>query len=186
MRRVDPAGPGFRGKRLRRLILGLAPLALSLGLALPLAAQIPEVTADIEALGGSLGYAHPVTDVVYLGLEAGAGMPLFGATLDPDGGDFKEYLHFATFVRLRPSGWLDLDMGVRASAASLWECTASDCLPAPFFGGYLQPMVGGERWKVGARLSGGWIDEPTPGEIDDHDSFVLAVDPLIVRYFIRW
>jgi hypothetical protein len=150
----------------------------------PLWGQGRELTVEASVLRGAVGYAWQTAPRLLWGIEAGFGFPQIDQTLtpvDPDDGDpdFEEYLHAALFTRLRPSPRFEIDAGVRGSLGDLWSCTASDCWPAPFGGAYIQPMVGGTRFKVGVRLTAGWIGE-TEGS-SDSSTFLVALAPLIVR-----
>ncbi len=125
------------------------------------------------------------------GAEAGFGFPQIDLTLTPKNRDaqgdpdFEEYLHAALFTRLRPSPYVEVDLGLRGSVADLWPCTASDCWPALFGGAYVQPMFGGTRFKVGARIATGWIRESMEGELDS-STFVVGLAPLLVRLTVPW
>lgn len=159
--------------------------ALGLLAAAPAAAQRHEVTLEASVIRGAVGYARQVAPRVLVGGEAGFGFPQIDRTLSPevdDSGnpDFEEYLHLAGFVRLVLSGSVELDAGLRGSVASLWDCTASDCWPALFGGGYLQPMVGWRRIKVGVRLSAGWIAETREGTPAGSTS-LIGFTPFLLR-----
>jgi len=168
---------------IRRTVACLALLLL----AQPLAAQRNELTFELSVLHGAVGYAHRVAPRALLGLEAGFGFPQLDRTLDPgaETADFQEYLHLAGFARFQPSAAVDIDAGLRASVADLWDCTASDCWPALFAGAYLQPMVGGRRLKLGLRLVAGVIGEGQEGS-SASNSFLLALNPLILRATVPW
>jgi hypothetical protein len=81
-------------------------------------------------------------------------------------------------MRQRVHTRISYDIGVRASIADLWGCTVSDCWPAPFVGGYVQPMFGGRRFSIGPRIVAGWINE---AEHRGGSSFTTALAPLNVR-----
>jgi hypothetical protein len=130
------------------------------------------------------GYARQVREDVYLGGELVFGGPALSVTLDPSErspGDpeFGELIHLAFFTRLVPSERAEVDLGVRGSIADLWPCPASDCLPQPFFGVYVQPMVGWHRFKVGMRLMAGRIGETRQSNAGH--TAVLALVPFVAR-----
>jgi hypothetical protein len=163
--------------------------------ATPLAAQRNEATIEATFTRGAAGYArHAATNVLF-GIEIGFGFPQIDRTLspeqDPETGspDFEEYLHVAPFLRLKSGQHFEIDAGLRASIADLWECDASDCLPALFGGAYVQPMVGWRRIKVGARLTAGVIAEGKPDSRLNQGSErtgVLALSPFLVRATFPW
>lgn len=130
------------------------------------------------------GYAHQVRENVYLGGELVFGGPLLSVTLHPSESspgdpEFGEFVHLAFFTRLVRSERAEVDLGVRGSVANLWPCPASDCLPQPFFGVYVQPMVGWRRFKVGMRLVAGSIGE-TRSDNAGHTG-VFALVPFVAR-----
>ena len=159
--------------------------AMLMAWAAPLWGQGREVTVEASVFRGAVGYGWQTSPRLLWGIEAGFGFPQIDQTLTPgdpdDDGDpdFEEYLHAALFARLRPSPRFEVDAGVRGSFGDLWSCTASDCWPAPFGGTYVQPMIGGTRFKVGARLTAGWIGETE--DRPDSSTFLIGVTPLIVR-----
>jgi hypothetical protein len=159
------------------------------GPAFPAHAQPNEVTIEASVLRGTVGYAWRTSPRTLLGIDVGFGFPQIDQTLEPtdadDDGDpdFEEYLHIALFARLKPSRLLEIDAGLRGSVADLWACTASDCWPALFGGAYLQPVVGVSRFKVGARLTAGWIAESME-DSPDTSTFLIGVAPLLVRLTI--
>jgi hypothetical protein len=130
------------------------------------------------------GYARQVRQDVYLGGELVFGGPVLSVTLHPSESapgdpEFDEFIHLAFFTRLVPSERAEVDLGVRASLANLWPCPASDCLPQPFFGVYVQPMVGWRRFKVGTRFLAGRIGE-TRQDNAGHTG-VFALVPFVAR-----
>lgn len=145
-----------------------------------------DITIEASILRGALGYARAVGGSALIGVEAGFGFPQIDRTLVPEKSeqtgepDFEEYLHAAVFVRHAPSPRYELDAGLRASISDLWSCSASDCWPAPFAGAYIQPMVGWQRVKLGARLTAGWISESKEGG-SQSTTFTAALNPLVVR-----
>lgn len=172
---------------MRRILL-VPLLVLS---AAPTAAQRHSATIEGSFVRGAAGYARQVGERVHIGVELGFGFPQLDRTLAPAQDstgepDFAEYLHLALFVRLPASEHLELDAGVRGSIAELWPCGASDCWPAPFVGGYVQPMVGWRQFKIGSRLTAGWIDDREPGTPDGGGSGVLSLSPLLARVTFRW
>jgi hypothetical protein len=161
------------------------------GWAAPAQAQGNEVTIEASVLRGAIGYARRASPTTLLGVEVGFGFPQIDQTLtpteeDPEGEpEFEEYLHLALLARFRPTARFEVDAGVRGSVADLWACTASDCWPALFGGAYIQPMFGGSRFKVGARVMAGWIAESMEGGPDE-STFVIGLAPLLVRLTIPW
>lgn len=149
-----------------------------------------EFTLDVTPIRGTVGYARALSPTRLAGLEVGFGAPQVDRTLNPGDGpdprttqddpDFEEYLHLAAFLRMRPRSAFEVDTGLRVGVADLWECTASDCWPALWAGAYLQPMVGGRRWKVGTRLMAGWVGDSREGG-SDSSTFTVALSPLVVR-----
>lgn len=149
-----------------------------------------EFTFDVTPIRGTVGYARALSPTRLAGLEVGFGAPQVDRTLHPGDGprpdtteddpDFEELLHLAAFLRMRPHRAFEVDTGIRAGVADLWECRVSDCWPDLWAGAYLQPMVGGPRWKVGARLVAGWIGESLE-EGGDGSTFTVALSPLVVR-----
>lgn len=154
-------------------------------------AQSRELTVEARLLGGAVGYARSVAERTLLGVELGAGLPKLDLTVHPGSDsapgnvEFEEYLHLAVFFRLRPSPRTDVDAGVRAGVADLYECTASDCWPASSVGAYVQPMWGGGRFKVGARVVAALVGESPEGE-PESSTFALGISPLLVRLSIPW
>lgn len=185
----DPIPEG--GIHMRKAVLLSLAVMGTTWPALPARAQNREVTLEASVLRGALGYARHVSPTTLLGVELGLGFPQFDRTLEPPGDeatgtpDFEEFLHLAALVRVRPASSLEIDTGLRASIADLWECTASDCWPAVFGGAYVQPMVGGRRLKVGARVTAGWIAEGMEGG-PDSSTFVVGLNPFIVRLTLPW
>jgi hypothetical protein len=153
------------------------------------AAARSEVTVDASVFGGAAGYARRLTADLLLGAEFGLALPQLGVTLLPSDSrgraGFEEYLHLALFARFQPLPRGDLDAGVRGGVADLYECTASDCWPASFVGAYLQPMLGGRRLKVGARVVAGYIGESMEGG-PESTSFTFAIVPLLLRVTVPW
>ena len=153
-----------------------------------------EVTLDAGIFNGSIGYARHTSDRVLLGLELGFGFPQIDRTLEPPTDDatgepqFEEYLHVALFARWKVSPGFELDTGLRGSIGDLWPCGASDCWPSLFGGGYVQPLVGWKRFKVGARLVAGVSgDDRFLGRDGvDERTFVVALSPFMARYTIPW
>lgn len=153
-----------------------------------------EFTIEASPFRGSVGWARAVAPGRLLGLELGVGVPQVDRTLHPGKGRrsdttvddpaFEELLHLGAFLRLRPHSRMEVDAGLRVGLADLWECTASDCWPAGWAGGYLQPMVGGDRWKVGTRLVAGRVGEAEEGG-PDSATFAVALTPLVVRLTLR-
>jgi hypothetical protein len=149
-----------------------------------------EFTFDVTPIRGTMGYARALSPTRLAGLEVGFGAPQVDRTLHPPDGpdpetttddpDFEEFLHLGAFLRVRPRSAFEVDTGLRVGVADLWECTASDCWPSLFAGAYLQPMLGGQRWKVGARLVAGWIGESREGG-QDSSTFTVALSPLVLR-----
>ena len=168
------------------------PLALSFLLSASpgLAQRSNQLTVEASVFRGALGYARQVAPALHAGVELGFGFPQIDRTLHPDSvGDlepeFEEYLHVALLLRARPSSHFEVDLGVRGSVADVWPCRVSDCWPAGFLGGYVQPMVGWRRFKVGTRLLAGWIAEHPP-ERESGSTRVLALNPLIARLTLDW
>lgn len=157
----------------------------------PAAAQGHEITLEASILGGAAGYARSVTEQALIGLQLGAGLPQVDLTLHPGSEtgtgsvDLEEYLYLAAFVRLELNGRTDLDLGIRGGVADLYECTNNDCWPASFVGAYLQPMWGGARWKVGARLVAVLVGESPEGG-PESSTFALGVSPVLVRLSVPW
>jgi hypothetical protein len=169
----------------------LVGMMIGAALAAPAHAQQNEVTIEASVIRGAVGYARRVSPTTLVGVEAGFGFPQIDRTLtptndDPEGEpDFEEYLHAAVFVRVKPTHRFEVDAGLRGSVADLWACTASDCWPAVFGGAYVQPMIGGSRIKVGARLTAGWIaDSEERGP--DSSTFVVGLNPFILRLTLPW
>jgi hypothetical protein len=171
------------------MFAGAALLLLALaGWSFPAEAQERQRDFTLEAspVGGALGYARGNAGDRLLGVELGFRAPQFDHTFtpatDPSTGspDFVEILHLAFFVRSRRSERFEVDAGVRGSVATLWDCTASDCWPALFGGAYVQPMVGWERVKVGARLAAGWIREVPEGQ-PEGSTWTVWMTPFLVR-----
>lgn len=146
-------------------------------------ADVREVWVGGMVPGIEGGYAWGVSPGTLVGVQAGV-LPQTGLTLvpDPDGPgqpDLDEVVHAAVFVRLRPADRWEVDVGVRGGLADVWPCPASDCYPALFGGGYVQAMAGWERFKLGPRLSAGWVGETR--ESSDGETFFLALYPLVAR-----
>lgn len=172
-------------------------LASALALALahtPVFAQRNEVTLEAAVVRGALGYARHTSARLLLGVEVGFGFPQIDITLAPEGdsiaGDpeFEEYLHVAVFARWKLDRRFEIDTGLRGSVADMWECFASDCWPSLFGGAYVQPMFGGSRFKVGARLTAGVIGEKKATGLGNYDenSWLVAVSPLLARVTFPW
>lgn len=146
-----------------------------------------QFTLEASVFRGTVGYARAFAPAVHVGGEVGFGFPQIDYTLspsrDPLTGDpsFEEYLHVALFVRQRLHARIWYDIGVRASMVDLWSCTVSDCWPAPFLGGYVQPMFGGRRLSIGPRIVAGWTAE---AEHRGGSTFTIAVAPLNVRLML--
>jgi hypothetical protein len=168
----------------------LAMLLLAVA-APPATAQRHEATLEGSVFRGAIGYARQVAPRSLLGAEVGFGFPQIDRTLTPatnpetGGPKFEEFLHVAAFLRHQPTTSFEVDTGLRASMADLWTCTVSDCWPAPFAGAYVQPMVGGWRIKVGARLTAGWIGESAEGG-PRSGTFTAGLTPFIIRATLPW
>jgi len=163
------------------VLFGLLAAAVLLAPSLVHAQERHQFTLEASVFRGTLGYARAVSPAVHVGGEVGFGFPQIDYTLSPAGGgdpSFEEYLHVALFVRQRLHTRVSYDVGVRAAMADLWSCTVSDCLPAPFLGGYVQPMFGGRRFSIGPRIVAGWTAE---AEDRGNSTFTIAVAPLNVR-----
>jgi hypothetical protein len=168
-----------------------AVAVLFLGLASPIRAQRHQLTVEGSVFRGAVGYARHVSARSLLGVEAGFGFPQIDRTLEPPRDEatgepgFEEYLHVAAFLRHAPGEHFEVDAGARAALADLWSCRASDCWPVPFGGGYLQPMAGWRNVKLGVRLVAGWAGEGEDAGPNEN-TFVVALNPLIVRATFRW
>lgn len=144
---------------LRRLLLLAVCLAPAL---LPAAAPAQRNQLGLEAnpFHGTLSYARQTAPGWHVGVQVGFGFPQVDRTLAPEEGDFFDLLHLGPFVRVEPSDHLAMDLGLRVGAGDLRECEASDCWPGLYTGASAAVMVGWRRFKVGPRLTAGWIDEP--------------------------
>lgn len=152
----------------------------------PVSAQRNEMTLEASVFSGTFGYAWSSTPRVLVGIEAGFGIPQMNLTLhlqqNPVAGrpDFGELLHIGMLLRTKLSDRLEIDAGARGAVADLWSCQASDCWPELFYGGYVQPMIGWHRIKLGARLTAGWVTEGEDGTSQGR-TFAVGLAPLLVR-----
>jgi hypothetical protein len=156
--------------------------------AAPVLGQQRQFTVEGSFVRGALAYAREVRPRLLAGVEVGFGLPELDRTFVPEqdslgGPDFDEYLHVSTLLRMTPATHLDVDTGLRFSLVELYGC--SGCLPEPFAGAYLQPMVGWRRLKFGARLTAGWVFQSGPGQ-PDGSTAVVGLNPFIVRYTFAW
>jgi hypothetical protein len=152
----------------------------------PVSAQRSETTIEASLFSGTLGHAWHTAPRVLVGFEAGFGLPQMNLTFHPARNpvagkpNFGEILHVGTFVRTKLSERFEIDAGVRGAAAGLWRCQVSDCWPELFYGGYVQPMIGWRRIKLGSRLTAGWITAGEDGTSEGR-TFIVSLTPLLVR-----
>lgn len=147
-------------ERLRRRLTRTAPLVVAAILltAPPLHAQrTSEFTLDLRPFGGAVGWAQRVTDGVFLGVSAGGGVDALDRTFAPDPSAeayraFEQIVHLNAFLRQKPAGWVDVDLGLRLGIGGVRECTSSDCWPGAFVGMTAGAFFGSERVKVGPRV----------------------------------
>lgn len=149
-----------------------------------------EVTLDAQVFGGAVGYARRVSPTSMLGAEFGIALPQVVFTLQPATGadgspELEEFLHLALFARMAPTDRLSLDVGVRGGVADLWGCTVSDCWPASMIGAYVQPMLGGRRFRIGTRLTAALVGESREGG-PDSSTFAVAITPVLFRLVVPW
>jgi hypothetical protein len=172
---------------------GIIILLLMLALPASLPAQ-NEITLDAGIFNGSVGYARHTSERVLLGVEIGFGFPQIDQTLEPPTDEetgtpqFEEYLHVGLFARWKVSRGFELDAGIRGSVTDLWPCGASDCWPALFAGGYVQPLIGWKRFKLGARLVAGISGDDrfaAPDQLEER-TWVVSLSPFMARYTIPW
>lgn len=79
------------------------------------------------------------------------------------------------FTRLQPPGRWQYDLGVKAAIDIHSAQVASESEVGGFFGGYIAPMWGGRRFRVGPRLQAGlYWSSPVP-------TFGIFVTPLTAR-----
>jgi len=181
--------PGCANRRQRHAGSGLAATLVALSaLAAPAAGQT-EVAVDMGILDAAASAARPLSGGMLLGIEFGLGVPQLDRTLYPrqdstGGPDYEEFIHVAAFMRAKPGRWLDVDFGIRAALSRLWSC-GGDCLPAPAFALYLQPMVGSDRFKVGPRVQAGWVADPEP-MTDRRGNAFVSLTPLSARITLRF
>jgi len=137
-----------------------ASLALVAGILFhgPVAAQrSSELAIDLRPFGGSVSYAQALNPGLFLGLALGAGMDRLDRTIAPDPATeefhaFEQLAYVSAFMRQKPSGRFDLDLGLRLGVGGVRECGASDCWPGSFVGLYGSAFWGSRRLKVGPRV----------------------------------
>lgn len=149
-----------------RLALALLPIAPA-----ALHAQRPsrEITLDVSALGGSVGYAVPSGPGRLVGVQVGIGGDFLNRTFvggrhfKDDGGDnMFELAHLAVFHRSRPGARFSLDLGVRVGTFIHGTDGDDDVSLAGFAGAYAMPMFGiggGQRFSIGPRIFAGVLTE---------------------------
>jgi hypothetical protein len=169
-----------------KAVLSVVALALATVFATPAQAQRNEFTLEASPIRGALAFARHQSPTTLLGIELGIGVPQFDITIQPPhdsetgSPNFEELLNLAAFVRFKPSRNFEVDTGLRGSIAGLWTCTVGDCWPALYGGAYVQPMAGWQRFKVGTRLTAGWIGEVEEGTTGSN-TFLVGLSPFILR-----
>ena len=124
--------------------------------ALPCSAQVRTFAIDVRPIGGLISLGWRAAPQKYIGIGLGAGTDEFGYTLRPrddqDFHDLEQLLYLDLFFRYKPQARFDIDVGLRGGVGEVRACSASDCLPGVFAGGYVGVFAGSARWKLGTRI----------------------------------
>ena len=132
---------------------------------------------DASLFAGGLSYARITRSGNVIGVGAGMGVEFNFRLVRGERGGKKstEVAHIEMFTRLAPPGRWQYDLGLKAAVDIHSAQVASEAEPGGFFGGYVAPMWGGRRFRIGPRLQAGayWTSSvPTVG---------VFVTPIMVR-----
>jgi hypothetical protein len=166
-------------RALNVIVLGL--LLVSSDFARPLAAQEPaprkQITLDASFFAGGLSYARMTSSDKLVGVGAGLGYEFnIRLVLGESGGKKStEVAHVEVFTRRQPPGRWQYDLGIKVAADLHSAQVASEAEVGGFLGGYIAPMWGGHRFRVGPRLQAGlYWSSPGP-------TFGMFITPLTAR-----
>ncbi len=133
-------------------------------------------------LAGGLSYARMTSSDKLVGVGIGVGYE-FNIRLvydEPWGKKSTEVAHVELFERLETPGRWQYDLGVKAAVDIHTAQVASEATVGGFLGGYIAPMWGGRRFRVGPRLQAGtYWSSPRP-------SFGISVTPLTARFLFKF
>jgi hypothetical protein len=116
-----------------------------------------QFTLDASVLAGGLSYARATSTEKFVGVGAGLGYEFNIRMVVGEKGGKKsaEVAHVEIFRRLAPSGRWQYDFGVRIAADGHTADVQSEAEFGVFLGGYVAPMWGWRRFRVGPRIQAG-------------------------------
>jgi len=154
-----------------------------------LAAQEParrnQLTIDASILAGGLSYARMTSPDRLVGAGAGVGTEFYVRMVRGEkwGQSSAELVHVETFARLETPGRWHYDLGLKVAAdihsQAVHGGSASEQEFGGFLGGYIAPMWGWRRFRVGPRVQAGVYWSP-------HPSFGIGVEPLTARFLFNF
>lgn len=144
-----------------------------------LAAQRRQVFLEFNPVHGTIGYGWALSPTRFAGVEVGFGFPQLDRTLVPSDESFLDIAHVGAFLRVNPSSSVTLDGRFQLGLAELEGC--SGCLPGVFTGVSGGAFFGGDRFKVGPRLTAGAMKES-----GDPAEFVLNLTPVAALFTYSW
>ena len=103
-----------------------------------------------------------------------------------------ELVHVDVFARLEPPGRWQYDFGVKAAAdihsQAVHGQSGSEQDFGGFLGGYIAPMWGWRRLRVGPRLQAGvyWAPDPSSRDGATTHRFGIGVTPLTARLLFKF
>lgn len=144
------------------------------------AAQERQFSLEANPVHGTAGYGWYRSDTRIYGVEIAFGFPQLDRKLSPDDDEsFVDFVHIGAFLRGQPARAFTLDAKVKVGLAELRGC--SGCFPGLFTAVSGGAFVGGRRFKVGSRLTAGYINE-----LDIPAEFVLNLTPFAVMFTHDW
>lgn len=142
-------------------------------------AQDRLLSVEFTPIHGTLGYGWSTGGGRHMGVDLGFGVPQLDRTLSPSDESLVDFFHLGLFLRSPPPASVGLDGRVQLGFASLDGC--SGCLPDAFAALSGAAFWGGERMKVGARLTAGVIRKAGAPP-----RFVLNLTPLAGLFTHVW
>lgn len=140
------------------------------------------LTFEVNPFRGSITYSRFRSEQWELGLGLGFGFPQLDQTLfRGKTDDFRDYLNVSALARRHYGKRALLELSARIGVADYQRCEVSDCWPRAYFGPSVLFAVGGERFKVGPRVTFGEISHPS-GDLD----VFASVSPINLLVQLRW
>ncbi len=155
------------------------------------------IGVDFHLLGTSFHYAKKIKGNIFFGVEAGLLPDLFDWVILADryiseentifsedkseagSNSFDQLLFAHVFIRIKPENeYFEMDAGLRAA---VYSRSGDDLDLTNFYGGYIKPLIGKKRFKVGVRFEIGIVRGNYHGPFNE---FVIIASPL-VRFNFR-